>query len=299
MTLASCSVSQNAPEPQIPTAIASNSILCDFTTAIAGATIDLNCLIDPQQDPHTYTPKPSDRQALETAQLILYGGYGFEISLENLIETVDTQAPKVPVFEAAVTQPLQTEHHHHKTAETAADPHVWLDVENAIAIAKIIQNQLSTLNPDAAPTYQNQTTTLIADLERLDTWITAQIATIPPQQRVLVTTHDAFNYFAQAYNFQEAVALQGLSTEETPTAAQVKALVATIKTAQVPAVFSEIKANDRAIATVAREANVKVAQPPLLAGGLGNTASYADMMVTNTCAIVEGLGGDCQPLSRQ
>jgi manganese/iron transport system substrate-binding protein len=323
--LSSCSQETTTPSPtaeQAPEVVASNSILCDLTEKIARDTIALKCLISPEQDPHTYTTKPSDRQALETAQLVLYGGYGLEMGLEGLIESVNSPAPKIAVFEQAVSEPMMTAAHAHDEESDAhahdeesdahahdeesdahahdeeklvPDPHVWLDVENAIAIAKIIQDRLSTLNPDQAETYTQNAAELTADLERLNTWITDQIETIPASQRILITTHDAFNYFTQAYNFQDAEALQGLSTEETPTAAQVKTLVTKIKTAKVPAIFAEVSTNDRAIATVAREANVKVATPPLLTGGLGETETYTEMMTVNTCTIVDNLGGQCTP----
>jgi len=328
------------PDPaEMPEIVASSSIICDLTRQIAAETLDIQCLIGPQQDPHTYTTKPSDRQALETADLVLYGGYGFETALEGLIAAVDTASPKVAVFEQAVSEPIMTEPHDHshgeeghshdhshgeeshshdhshgeeghshdhshgeeghshdnQKEEMAADPHVWLDVENAIATAKIIQQQLGNLNPEASDTYTENTATLIADLERLDLWIAEQVATVPENQRIVMSTHDAFNYFTQAYDFQDSQALQGLSTEETPTAAQVKVLVTAIETAKVPAIFAEANTNNGAIATVAREANVKVATPALLTGGLGDTANYTDMMVLNTCTIVNHLGGNCTP----
>ena len=127
----------------------------------------------------------------------------------------------------------------------------------------------------------------------------AQINTIPPQQRKLVTTHDALGYYAKAYGLKIEGTLQGLSSVEQPTAAKVKELVKEVKEAKVPTIFAEVTANDKVIKNVAKEANVKLSDRKLIADGLteaGTPAStYIGMLTANTCAIVDGLGGKCTP----
>ncbi|MBE9126080.1 MULTISPECIES: metal ABC transporter solute-binding protein, Zn/Mn family [unclassified Coleofasciculus] len=292
------------------TVVASNRVLCDLTEKIARDTVQLNCLLDPNQDPHTYRITPSDRKAVETAQLVLYGGYNLEPGVEGLVKATNAPSPKVAVFEEAVPNPLRGEAHtpdHEEEEHTegkgdmAPDPHVWLDVQNGIAIVEVISNQLAEVNADNADFYARNTEQLKTELEQLDTWVKEQVATIPKAQRKLITTHDALGYYVQAYGFESAESLQGLSTEESPSAARVKELVEIIEQAKVPTIFAETTTNERAIDTVAREANVKVSDQKLIVGGLGEENSeagaYISTIASNTCAIVNGLGGQCTPFT--
>lgn len=105
----------DAPQAERPEVVATTSLLCDVTRQIAQETIDLTCLMQPDQDPHVYQATPSDRQAIETAELVLYGGYGYEPELIRIVQATQTSAPKVAVYEAAVPNPLigaSDEHDH-------------------------------------------------------------------------------------------------------------------------------------------------------------------------------------------
>jgi manganese/iron transport system substrate-binding protein len=283
-----------------------------LTKQIAGDTIDLKCLIEAGTDPHVYQPKPDDRKAIDSAKLVLYGGYDFEPSLIKLIQASSNSAPKIAVNEVAVPSPLLSEdghsHDHGKEekkdtkakksdqkAAKEADPHVWNNAQNGIKITQSISKSLSSLRPDQAETYAKNTAKIVSELEQIDTWIKAQIATIPEASRKLVTTHDALGYYAQAYGIPVEGALNGLSTEEQPTPTRVKELVEVIKTSKVPTIFAEVSINPKLITTVAKEANVKVSERELYADGLGAKGSeaetYAGMLIANTRTIVEGLGG--------
>ena len=117
---------------------------------------------------------------------------------------------------------------------------------------------------------------------------------MPASTRKLITTHDAFRYYAQAYGFSVAGALGGLSTEEKPSAGRMSELIELVETAKVPAIFAESTTNRQLIETVARDASVKVAERPLLVEGPASDGdTYQIMMVTNTCTIVVALGGAC------
>ena len=306
-------------------------------------TARVECPIAPGNDPHSYTPKPSDRQAMETAQLILYGGYQFDTSVATLIQATKTTAPKVAVNEEAVPQPLMGDHHHHgeeageagekheekheeeqgkehesvagetqtksndehdehdehEKGEKEADPHVWHSAKNAIAMVSVIGDRLIALNPSQTELYTKNAAQLTQELQQLDRWIAAQIATIPESSRTLITTHDALGYYVSAYGLNALESLQGLSSDESPTPARVAELVELIRQTNVPTIFAEVTANDRAITTVAREANIKLSEEKLIVDGLGDrdsdTGTYTGMMKHNTCAIVNGLGGTCKP----
>ncbi|MFN5657304.1 MAG: metal ABC transporter solute-binding protein, Zn/Mn family [Pseudanabaena sp.] len=293
----------------LPLVVATNSVACALTKQIAGDTIDLKCLIEAGTDPHVYQPKPDDRKAIDSAKLILYGGYDFEPSLIKLIQASSNTAPKIAVNEVAVPSPLLSEdghsHDHDKEekketksnqkAAKEADSHVWNNAQNGIKITQSISKSLSSLRPDQAETYAKNTAKIVNELEQIDIWIKAQIATIPEASRKLVTTHDALGYYAQAYGIPVEGALNGISTEEQPTPTRVKELVEVIKTSKVPTIFAEVSINPKLITTVAKEANVKVSERDLYADGLGTKGSeaetYTGMLIANTRTIVEGLGG--------
>ncbi len=290
--------------------VATSSVLCDLTKTIAAETIDLTCLVKAGTDPHVYEPTPDDRKAIENAQLVLYSGYDFEPSLIKLIKASSNPATKVAVGELAVPKPLMGGHDHahgehaegekhtegEKQAEAAEpNPHIWHDAQNGVEMVKVIQTNLTKAAPANADLYAKNAQALTAKLTQVDGWIKSQIATIPANSRKLVTTHDALGYYSAAYNIPVEGALQGISTDEKPTAARVKELTEEIKANRVPTIFAEVSANPKLIETVAKEANVKLSDRELFADGLGEAGSegdtYANMLISNTRAIVQGLGG--------
>lgn len=287
-----------------PNVVASYSVLCHFVDVIAEDTVDLTCMIEGGQDPHAYRPTPSERKALESARVILYGGYNLEPSVISLIEAVEGDVAKIAVHEAVVTEPIMAEHHHEdehshgdeeSTADLEADPHIWHDVTNAIATVEYLQSTLSQLNPKQAALYLENSARLIEELKQLHVWVQERVATVPEGQ-TLVTTHSGLNYYVRAYELPY-LTLQGLNPEDAASAADVRDLVREIQQTQVPTIFTEATSNDRVINTVAREAGVEVSSQELLIDGLSapgtDTDSYTGMIRHNTCAIVEGLGGDC------
>ncbi|WP_072620645.1 metal ABC transporter substrate-binding protein [Spirulina major] len=322
------SASDSSPDSPAVTVVVSSDILCDLTEQVMGATqetTDLTCLMGPDQDPHTYATTPSDRRAIAQAQLFFYDGYNLTPTIAQLADSAETGVKTVAVFEMAVPNPLMFDHDHnhdhdhghedehgahdHEEPEhedhghegndqeketQQPDPHVWHDVEQAIAAVEVIAAELSAIAPQHRDTYARNADQFTQTLTTLDTWIGEQIATIPADQRILVTTHASFNYFVAAYGLTRAEALQGLSTEDAPSAATLKRLVEQIQATQVPTVFPENIANNTVLDTVTREAGVKSSATPLLTGSRGSLGSYVDMMVSNTCAIATGLGGQCQ-----
>ena len=274
-----------------PLVVATNSVTCGLAEEVAGNTVDLRCLIEPGTDPHLYQPKPEDSKAIERAKLILYGGYNFESGLIKLIKATSNPAPKVAVNEIAVPQPQRFE----EDGQTVSNPHVWHDAQNGIGITNAIANSLEKAFPKNATKYASSAKKLTSEIGQIDTWIKSQIKTIPVKQRKLVTTHDAMGYYSKAYGIPIEGALGGISTEEAPTATRVGELVKVIRQTGVPTIFAEKTINPRLIQAVAREANVKVSDQELYADGLGEKGTdgdtYQKMLIANTKAIVEGLGG--------
>ncbi len=297
--------SSDSSQPQAATAtsdadspidvVASYSVICDITAQIVADVTQLNCLIPSDQDPHTYQAKPSDREAIDTADLVLYAGLNFEPAIIDMATASESEAPKVALHDQAVQQLIEVE----EEGDVSPDPHIWHDVENGLAMVTLIRDNLVAVDPDNAEVYTQNADQLTAELQALDTWIPEQIFTIPASQRRLITTHDALGYYAQAYGLTVEGTLLGVSTEEEPTAAQVNSLAKSIRDKAIPTIFAELTADDRVLKTVAGEAGVSISEQVLLADGLGPEGtpggSYTGMLVYNTCTIVDGLGGKCAP----
>ncbi|MEO1180823.1 MAG: zinc ABC transporter substrate-binding protein [Cyanobacteria bacterium J06636_28] len=205
----------------------------------------------------------------------------------------ESEAPKVALHDESVQQIIEVE----EEGELEPDPHVWHDVENGLEMVALIRDNLVAVDPDNADMYTENAEQLTAELQTLDTWIPEQIATIPEEQRRLITTHDAMSYYAQAYGLTVEGTLLGVSTEDEPTAAKINELATSIRDKALPTIFAELTADDRVLKTVADEAGVSISENVLLADGLGPEGApgdtYTGMLVYNTCSIVDGLGGEC------
>jgi manganese/iron transport system substrate-binding protein len=287
--LVACNPSVNTTDNQKPKVISTSTIIADLTARVGGEEIDHQDILKPGDDPHVYEPVPSDSVALEKADLILYNGYNLEPGLIKMINSTGIKSKKVAVGEAI--KPLQME----KEGQKVPDPHVWGSAKNGIIMVEKIRDQLIELSPEDKEIFTANAAQLIRELENLDRWIAAAIETIPPSQRQLVTTHDAFQYYAHAYGLTVAGTLIGISTEEQPSAQTVKNLADAIKNLQVPAIFAETTINPALITTVAAEAGVKLAPKQLYSDSIGAVGtggdSYVKMLRENTRSIVESLGG--------
>jgi len=269
--------------------VSTSTIIADLTEQIAGDEIEHQGLLKPGADPHVYEPVPQDSIALEKADLILYNGYNLEPGLIKLIKAAGTQGKKVAVGE--VVKPLDFQY----KGQKQPDPHVWGTAKNAILMTNKIRDELIILSPEDQDIFTKNAQQLTQELTQLDRWIQQQIATIPPNHRKLVTTHDAFQYYAQAYGLEVIGTLIGISTEEQPSAKTVKTLANSIQKAGVPAIFAETTINPQLITTVAEESGVKLAPEQLYSDSIGSPGSagetYIKMLVKNTKTIVEALGG--------
>lgn len=289
LLLGGCEAGSDSNEANLPQVVSTSTIIADLTEKIGGDEIEHQGILQPGADPHVYEPTPQDSVALEKADLILYNGFNLEPGLIKMINSTGVTADKFAVGE--VVEPLDFEYQ----GQREPDPHVWGDAENAIAMTEAIRDRLIELSPEDEAEFTANAAELIAQLQEVDRWITEQIATIPPQQRKLVTTHDAFQYYTNAYGLEMAGTLIGISTEEQPSAQTVKNLANDIQTMQIPAIFAETTINPQLIETVAEEAGVILAPQELYSDSIGAPGSegdsYVKMLIANTRSIVKSLGG--------
>ncbi len=272
-----------------PRVVATTTLIADWVEQVGQDRVELTSLLQPGVDPHIYEPVPADGVALEQADLVFYNGYNLEPGLIRLVEATAQGARRVALAE--ILDPIVAD----EDGIPTPDPHVWGNVENVILMVEHIAQELTELAPNEAAFFQANAAAYGAELQELHTWIAEQIQTIPPPSRVLVTTHDAFAYYTQAYGLKMGGSLLGISTEEQPSAQTVARLVEEIRALQVPAIFAETTLNPALIQTVAAEAGVEVAEQELYSDSLGEAGSgaetYLEMMRLNTCAIVAALGG--------
>ena len=292
-----CNNNSSVNDEDLPQVVSTSTIIADLTQRIGGDEIELKGILQPGADPHVYEPTPKDSVALEQADLILYNGFNLEPGIIKMINSTGVKANKFAVGE--VVDPLDFEYQGQKEP----DPHVWGDVENAIAMTEAIRDRLIELSPEDEAEFTSSAAELIEELEQIDSWISKQIQTIPENQRKLVTTHDAFQYYTSAYGLEMAGTLIGISTEEQPSAQTVRNLANSIKKMKIPAIFAETTINPQLIKTVAEEAKVKLAPEELYSDSIGAPGSsgdsYLKMLEANTKTIVESLGGQFEPLNEE
>jgi ABC-type Zn uptake system ZnuABC Zn-binding protein ZnuA len=286
-------------------AVASFSILGDLVKNVGGEAVAVTTLIDPGVDAHTYDPAPADLVVLSKADIIFENGLGFEPWLERYFASAQPPGTRVVTTEGITPREAGADEHEGEAQpeEDGAqeqgqfDPHVWHDVANVIIMVDNIRDALVAANPPRAELYKANATAYVAELKALDASIREQVGTLPPERRKLVTSHDTFGYFADAYGFEViGTTLGSISTEAgDPSARDIATLITQIEEAGVPAIFAENVANPDLMESIAAEAGVVLA-PPLYTDALGPQGSpgetYVGMMQSNVTTIVDALSGD-------
>jgi len=266
--------------------VATTTIVGDVVARVGGDAIELTVLLQPGADPHTYQPRPSDLAAVADAHVLFVNGLGLEAFLEEMLTNVGGDRPVVSVSEGI-------EPRAHPRQPEQPDPHVWFDVRNVMAWVDNIEAALSALDPAHADVYAANGAAYRGQLEELDGWILAQVATVPEESRKLVTNHPAFGYFADRYGFEQVGAVYPVNPSAEPSAQDVARLEEAIRQHGVPAVFTESTVNPALAQQVAQDTGVALV--PLYTGSLGEPGSgvesYIALMEYDVRAIVEALGG--------
>jgi len=294
LVVVSCTSHLQHRENTKPQVVVTSTIITNLAAEIGGEEVQITGILKPGADPHIYEPVPADSRVLEKANLILYNGYNLEPGIIKLMNATGGNVKKIPVGEVVKYLKLDK-----GKGEIVPDPHVWGSAANVISMVKAIRDSLIELSPEDKNKFVENAKRLTDELQQLHIWINQEIQTIPLDKRKLITTHDAFQYYGNAYKIEISGTLIGISTEEQPSAQTVKKLVESIKKIGVPAIFAETTINPALIKTVAEEAGVKLAPTPLFSDSIGakgsNGDTYIKMMVANTRAIVEALGGKYTP----
>ncbi len=284
---------------RMPTVVCGSSVVHDLVRQVGGSRIQAVSLIPPGVDAHAFQPKPEDAKALQAADLLVVNGLGFEGWYEKLVADASFPKDRIVVAAAGIA-PLAMEdgahdhsaHGHGHTDDGAvADPHAFGDVKNVMRYVENIRDGLIRLDPKGEAEYRLLADLQLAEFRALDGWVKKTLARIPAARRVVVTNHDAMQYFAKAYGF-EVRAPNTMFEDSQPSAKQVADLVAFLKGQQVKAVFIEHAKNPKLMEQIAGEAGVVLGRPLFLDGvppADHPWTGYRGMVVSNVLALTAAL----------
>jgi zinc/manganese transport system substrate-binding protein len=261
--------------------VASFSIIGDLVRQVGGDRVSVITIVGPDGDAHVYEPSPADGRNIAQARLIFVNGLGFEGWLERLIAVAKSKG-QVFTLGRGVTP---------RKDEEGQDPHAWQDVANAKVYVEAIREALTAADPDGAQIYKANADAYLAKLEALDAEIQQAIAALPKERRRVVSTHDAFGYFAARYGV-EFIAPQGVSTEAEVSARDVARIIDAVRAHKVGAVFIENIADPRLARRIASETGARVGgvlYSDALSDAKGDGATYIDMMRHNVRELAKAL----------
>lgn len=294
----SCSGPKKSDDAR-PLVVATTTMVADLARVIGGERVNVQGLMGPGIDPHNYVPKLADTRQLESADLVLYNGLHLEGRFQATLEAMAKRGRNVVAVSDGIdpAQLLAPQ----EDFEGTKDPHVWGDPRLWSATIDTTVAALTKADPQGADDFKQRGDAYRAELDTLMQWAQKQIATIPADKRILVTSHDAFFYFGRAFGF-EVRGLQGVSTATEAGIKDRSNLVAYLRAQGVRTVFAETSINAKGISAVASEAGVAVSDKPLYSDALdapgsmdtvdGETydkGTYTGMLRHNVNAIVKGL----------
>ncbi|WP_117161512.1 metal ABC transporter solute-binding protein, Zn/Mn family [Paraliobacillus sp. X-1268] len=266
--------------------------IADAVENIGGEHVDVTSLMGPGVDPHLYNAVQGDIQTLDQADIIFYNGLHLEGQMGEIFEQMEQDKTTTPVSENIPESKLLSD----PESPTITDPHVWFDISMWSYSVEAVRDDLIDIDPDNEESYSQNAADYLAELEALDIYAKERFEEIPEESRVLVTAHDAFNYFGKAYGF-EVVGLQGLSTESDYSVNDVQKIIDLLIDRNVKGVFVESSVSDRSINAVvegAKEAGHDVSiGGELYSDAMGEAGTeegtYAGMFKHNVDTIVEAL----------
>jgi manganese/iron transport system substrate-binding protein len=272
--------------------VATTTIVGDVVGNIGGNAIQLDVLLPPGSDPHSFDPTPQDVAKIARANLIFANGAGLETFLDPLLKNADSRAQVIYVSDGIQLIRFQSNLPGEESGPGGGDPHTWFDPQNVKDWVQNIEKALSAQDPGNAQTYAANAQRYTQQLDELDHWIQTQVGQIPPDQRKLVTDHEAFTYFAARYGFQQVGAIvPGYSTLAQPSAQELAALEDAIQKLGVKAIFVGETVNPNLAQRVAQDTGVKLVY--LYTGALsdssGPASTYLDFMRYDVNQIINAL----------
>jgi zinc/manganese transport system substrate-binding protein len=263
--------------------VASFSILGDFVKNVGGERVEVTTLVGADGDVHVYTPTPADARKIKEATLLVVNGFGLEGWLPRLLQAAGGKASIVTVTKGIAPLRLGSD----------ADPHAWQSVVNARQYVTNIRDALAAADPADADYFDKKTHDYLAKLEALDGEVRQAVGRIPVNRREVISTHDAFGYFAAAYGIR-FIAPIGVSTESEASARDIADIIAQVKAAHIPAVFLERISDPRLMRRISAETGARIGgtlYSDALTDEKGDAPTYIDMVRHNIRTLTSALAG--------
>jgi zinc/manganese transport system substrate-binding protein len=261
--------------------VASFSILGDFVRNVGGDRVGVTTLVGPNSDAHVYAPTPSDAKKVADAKVVFVNGLGFEGWLPRLVKSAGGKASVVTATTGIAPLKLGSE----------ADPHAWQSVGNAKIYVANIRDALVAAAPADAEAFKSNAQAYLTELDALEREVREAIAKIPEGRRKVISTHNAFGYFAAAYGV-EFIAPLGVSTESEASARDIAGIITQVRAAKIPAVFLENITDPRLMGRISAETGARVGgtlYSDSLTAEKGDSPTYIAMVRHNIKALTSAL----------
>ena len=281
-SLLAISLAQVPVQASQPSVVAVDGTLCDLTRTLAGTAISVTCLIPPGGDPHGYRLKPSDRQALSKADLVVHVGFNLTPSAKQ----ISVSAPVVAVGELALP------------SYRGNDPHVWHDPANSAAMTSVVANRLSPLlSGDASLAFATRAARAQSVLNDLGVWASVQFAKLPANQRVLVTDHQTYSHLASRYDLEEISMLDSYTTGGALKPSSLNAITEAVTNSGAKVIFSSYLPANKSLRRISKRSGLPIASTPLYGEGIAQGETAVSTATINICAILKGQGASCDEAS--
>jgi len=261
--------------------VASFSILGDFVRNVGGERVSVTTLVGPDGDVHVYTPSPADAKKIAEAKLLVINGFGLEGWLPRLLQAAGSKAPIITATKGIAPLKLGSD----------ADPHAWQSVANAKIYVANIRDALVAADPADAEIFRANAENYLRQLDALDRDVRQAVAQIPLAHRKVISTHDAFGYFAAGYGI-DFIAPLGVSTESEASARDIAGIITQIRNSGIPAVFLENISDPRLMRRISAETGARVGgtlYSDSLTDEKGDAPTYIDMVRHNIKALTRAL----------
>lgn len=288
-------VSDGCPEASI-NVVATVGMIADVVSEIGGSCVQVTAMMGPGVDPHLYTATEGDVELLFFADIIFYGGLNLEARMTDVFAQVreGLDKPTIPVSEHIPADLIRTEAQYN-----APDPHVWMDVMLWKYAAEAIRDGLSEYMPEQSAYFARNAETYFIEMEELDAYVYQQIQRIPEERRVLMTAHDAFQYYSHAYDI-EVHAPQGITTEAEVGVQDIRSTIELLVTRGIPTIFVESSVSPDVVEAIVEGARARGLEisigGSLYSDAMGEAGTpegtYLGMIRANTDTIVAGLLGE-------
>ena len=277
------------------TVVATTGMIADAVKQIGGDRVEVTALMGPGVDPHVYRQTRSDISAMVNAEAVFWHGLYLEAQMEDLFHQLGHTNTVVALAESLPKDQLLP----NEDYENRYDPHVWMNPRLWKGVVEAARDELTKLDPEGKATFDANAEKHLAEIDALADYSDKAFATVPDASRVLVTAHDAFNYFGEAYGY-EVMGIQGISTESEAGLKQIEDLVNVLVDKKIGAIFVESSVSDRNVRALIEGAAAKrhtvVIGGELFSDAMGDPGTYEGtyigMIDHNATIITRALGGE-------